>query len=103
MKDQIPAGIIATGGGAMTPYLVDVLKKELGVPVRIGMPMELSGISDELHDPSYAPLVGALLYSQEERPTERQFTMPQFLKNVDFKNNFGKVVDFFKSFVPGTK
>ena len=103
LKDQIPAGIIATGGGAMTPYLVDVLKKELGVPVRIGMPMELSGISDELHDPSYAPLVGALLYSQEERPTERQFTMPQFLKNVDFKNNFGKVVDFFKSFVPGTK
>ncbi|MFA6005190.1 MAG: cell division protein FtsA [Patescibacteria group bacterium] len=106
LKDQVPAGLIATGGGSMTPYLVEVLKKELGVPVRIGMPMELSGISDELHDPSYSPLVGALLYSQEERPSDKPFNipqLPQFFKNVDFKNNFGKVVDFFKSFVPGSK
>lgn len=106
LKDQLPAGVIASGGGALTPYLVDVLRKELNIPVRIGIPIELAGISDELHDPSYAPLVGALLFSLDARPTERQFTMPQlpnFLKNGELKNNMGKVVDFFKSFIPGSK
>ncbi|MEK9179057.1 MAG: cell division protein FtsA [Patescibacteria group bacterium] len=106
LKDQTPAGVIITGGGALTPFIDELLKKELALPVRIGYPMELTGISDELRDPSYASLVGTLLYRPEEKKTEPMFSMPDFgniLKKFDLDSVIKKTVDFFKSFIPGTK
>lgn len=107
LKDQTPAGLIITGGGAQTPYLTEVLKKELSLPVRVGFPLELAGISEELTEPRYAALVGALVYSlHEQQQTDKIFTLPElpsFLKNIELKEGFKKTVDFLKSFIPGVK
>lgn len=106
LKDLIPAGVIITGGGALTPYMDEVLGKVLGLPVRIGYPPELDGIADELKEPSYSSLVGALLYSSTQEETPRSMAIPNIanvFKNIKIKDSFQKMVDFFKSFIPGAK
>ncbi len=106
LKDQTPAGLIITGGGAQTPYLSEVLKKELSLPVRLGFPPELAGISEELTEPRYAALVGALIYSLREQQPDKMFNLPDlpsFLKNIELKEGFKKTIDFLKSFIPGVK
>lgn len=103
---KIPSGIIISGGGAGTPYLVARLKQSFSLPVRIGVPHVLGGIADELHTPEYSALVGALLYTKDIKEPRQSFAFPE-LPNVfgkmEVKENFNKLVDFFKNFIPGSK
>jgi len=103
---QTPAGIILTGGGALTPYLLETIKKELKMPVRIGLPQELEGVSDELRDPRFAALVGALQYTvtqPEETPRLSIPNLGKVFKNFEVKEGLQKTIEFFKSFIPGAK
>ncbi|OGK61973.1 cell division protein FtsA [Candidatus Roizmanbacteria bacterium RIFOXYB2_FULL_41_10] len=105
-KSQTPAGVILTGGGALTPYICAMIKKELRLPVRVGYPAELEGVADELKDPRYSAIVGALLYSGSQESDPPKMQIPDFgklFKNFELKDNLKKTVDFFKSFIPGTK
>jgi cell division protein FtsA len=56
----LPAGIVLTGGTAMLPHLDELVRDMLGMPVRIGVPTELSGLADSLDSPPYATGVGLL-------------------------------------------
>lgn len=107
LKAQTPSGIILTGGGALTPYISAMIKKELKLPVRIAYPTELEGVSDELKDPRYSAIVGALLYSGlQENNKAPKLNMPdlgKLFKNFEIKDNLKKTIDFFKSFIPGAK
>ena len=59
----IPAGVVLTGGTANLPG-IDALASDLShLPVRIGAPLSLYGISDTLSDPAYATAVGLLLWN----------------------------------------
>lgn len=106
LKDQVPAGLIITGGGALTPFIDVVLRKELQLPVRIGNPVELNGVTDEVKDPIYASLVGALLFSKEEKSDDKNYNLPdfsKFFKNFEIKSTIQKTLEFLKSFIPGVK
>ena len=106
LKAQTPSGIILTGGGALTPYITAMIKKELRLPVRVAYPTELEGVSDELKDPRYSAIVGALLYKNNQQTNSPKLNMPDFGKifsNFEIKDNLKKAVDFFKSFIPGAK
>jgi len=105
-KEQTPAGIVVTGGGALTPYITQTLKKVLSMPVRVGIPQELEGVADELKDPSYAAIVGALLYTNNQTEEIPKMQMPDFSKifrNFEVKDSLQKAIDFLKSFIPGAK
>jgi cell division protein FtsA len=54
----LPAGIVLTGGSAMLPRFDELMREMLGVPVRIGIPTELHGLSDSIDSPPYATAVG---------------------------------------------
>ncbi len=54
----LPAGVVLTGGGAKLPRIVDLAKKELKLPCRIGKPSGFSGLED---DPSFATVCGLVL------------------------------------------
>jgi len=58
----VPAGLVLTGGGANLSG-IEVLGREiLQLPVRIGTPTNIYGISDSLHNPAYSTGVGLLLW-----------------------------------------
>jgi len=58
----IPSGLVLTGGTANLPGIAELGREVTRLPVRIGIPTQLYGISDVLHDPAYATSVGLLLW-----------------------------------------
>jgi cell division protein FtsA len=65
----IPAGLVITGGGANLPGLAELGQKITRMPVRVGRPMRLDGVSDPLDDPAYATAVGLLLWKMKNKST----------------------------------
>ena len=61
--EALGAGCILTGGGAKMPGLLEVAESLIRVPARIGTPVQISRMPEELAEPECAALVGMLLYS----------------------------------------
>jgi cell division protein FtsA len=59
-EGMLPAGIVLTGGAAQLNRFDELVRDMLGMPVRVGVPTELSGLADSLDSPSYATGVGLL-------------------------------------------
>ena len=59
-----PCGLVLTGGTANLPGLDELGREMLKMPVRKGQPLSAGvyGISDVLHDPSYATTLGLVLW-----------------------------------------
>jgi cell division protein FtsA len=59
-----PCGLVLTGGTANLPGLDELGQTLLRIPVRKGRPLNtgIYGISDILHDPSYATTLGLVLW-----------------------------------------
>ena len=58
----IPGGIVLTGGTANLAGIAKLGSKITRLPVRVGVPYNLYGITDTLCDPAYATSVGLLLW-----------------------------------------
>src|SRR5271169_263751 len=57
------AGCVLTGGGARLPGLLEVAESLLRVPARLGYPVPLSRMPDELIQPEFSTAIGMLLYT----------------------------------------
>ena len=68
----VPAGLVLTGGGANLPGIAELAEKVTHLPVRVGVPFGLEGVSDSLQNPAYATGVGLLIWQlgKERRPSE---------------------------------
>jgi cell division protein FtsA len=62
----LPAGIVLTGGGAKLESIETLAKECFNLPVEIGKPHALSGLTEKVYDPTFSASVGLLLYSFEE-------------------------------------
>ncbi|MFC2041157.1 cell division protein FtsA [Chloroflexota bacterium] len=63
----VPAGLVLTGGSSNLSG-IDVLGREiLRLPVRVGTPTNIYGITDALRDPAYATSVGLLLWGAKQQ------------------------------------
>jgi len=58
----VPAGLVFTGGSSNISGLAALGRDILQLPVRVGTPARMSGITDTLCDPAYATSVGLLLW-----------------------------------------
>jgi cell division protein FtsA len=61
-QKTLPSGLVLTGGSANLLGIAELGSRVTRLPVRIGVPNNLSGVSDMLHDPAYATSVGLLLW-----------------------------------------
>lgn len=61
--EALGAGCVLTGGGARLAGMLDTAESLLRVPARIGSPVPLSRMPQELVAPEYATLIGMLLYT----------------------------------------
>jgi cell division protein FtsA len=61
--ELVSAGLVLTGASSRLPGL-DLLAEQVTLlPARIGRPMHIFGLVDELHDPAYAASVGLLQWA----------------------------------------
>ena len=58
----VPAGLVLTGGSSNLAGIETLGRDILGLPVRVGIPTKMYGITDTLRDPAYATSVGLLLW-----------------------------------------
>ena len=58
----VPDGIVLTGGSSNLAGIETLGRNTLQLPIRVGLPKNIYGISDALQDPAYATSVGLLLW-----------------------------------------
>ena len=58
----VPSGLVLTGGTANLPGIAELGSEITRLPVRVGTPLNLYGVSDVLNDPAYATSVGLLYW-----------------------------------------
>ena len=58
----VPAGLVLTGGTSNLSGIETLGREILRLPVRVGVPTNMYGISETLCDPAYATSVGLLLW-----------------------------------------
>jgi len=61
-EDLVPAGIVLTGGTAKMEGAVDLAEEIFHMPVRLGVPHSVKGLTDVVRNPIYSTGVGLLLY-----------------------------------------
>lgn len=88
----LPAGIVLTGGGSKLPRIVDLAKKELKLPCRIGKP---SGFLDLEEDLSLSTVCGLVLIGADSEYAANESALKSFGRGVG--NKFQKI---FKIFIP---
>jgi len=62
-ESMVPAGLVLTGGSAKLSGIEVLGRDVLRLPVRVGVPMGMSGITDVLRDPAHTTSVGLLLWA----------------------------------------
>ena len=66
-ENQLGAGVVLTGGGAKLGGLTALAEQVLGLPVRIGYPLNIESSEEVLPDPSYTTVVGLVAYGKRMR------------------------------------
>jgi cell division protein FtsA len=78
----IPAGLVITGGGANLNGIAELGEKITRMPVRLGRPVSLPGVSDTLDNPAYATGVGLLLWKLNNQGTTITSTRDSGLRRL---------------------
>ncbi len=64
--EYLSAGVVLTGGGALLDGAAEQAELLLGLPVRLGAPKELQGMSEQLSGPAYATAAGLVLMGVQD-------------------------------------
>ncbi|MCS3902258.1 cell division protein FtsA [Methylohalomonas lacus] len=82
-EDMIAAGIVLTGGSAKMEGAVDLAEEIFHMPVRLGVPQYVTGLSDVVRNPIHATGVGLLLFGlRQQRESLPNFQSEGGLKGV---------------------
>ncbi|MDO8530007.1 MAG: cell division protein FtsA [bacterium] len=93
-QELLPSGIVLTGGGAKMPKIKELAKQQLKLPVEVGIPRGITGLT---LDPALATVAGLVLEGAE-LGTEGEGIMglpADFLKGLSMK-----MKKMFRVFIP---
>jgi len=82
-KELMASGVVLTGGSSLLDGIVEVGERILDLPVRVGYPNSVGGLSEIVNNPIYATAVGLVLYGRKHESNSNY-------KNGD-KNIFSKI------------
>ncbi len=61
-EGALTSGIVITGGSMLLPGAVEMAERSFGLPVRLGVPTHVRGLTDIISNPTYATGVGLVLH-----------------------------------------
>lgn len=96
-QNLIPAGVVFTGGGALTVDLKAISQKIIPLPIRISEPIVLGGLVDDISSPSYSSAIGSILYFQDSKQIPNTSGKKM---NLSIGPIFGKIKDFLAPLLP---
>jgi cell division protein FtsA len=90
--EMVAAGIVITGGSSKMEGAIELAEEVFHMPVRLGVPQHVEGLSDVVRNPIHATGVGLLLYGRDALQTKhtRARRAPGALRRVLawFQGNF---------------
>jgi cell division protein FtsA len=99
---QTPAGIVLTGGGALTVGIKESARRGLAMPVRIALPSNVKGIIDEIQHPAFSTAVGLIMYGARNGAVREKsfgFSLPKG-SPVGVGKIVKKLMGLIKTFIP---
>ena len=93
MEEMIASGIVITGGSAMMRGMVELGEEIFHMPVRLGMPRYVGGLSEVVSNPRYATGVGLVLMGKQQ--------LERHLNGQMESSSFGRVMEKMKSWFQG--
>jgi cell division protein FtsA len=60
-RDLVLGEVVLTGGGALLPGIETIAEEVFGLPVRVGMPQSIGGLTEAITQPQYATAIGLVL------------------------------------------
>lgn len=102
---RVPSGVVITGGSALCAGTIESARRILSLPARIGKPVGITGLTDEIESPAYAASVGLLHYGVKEHGlAEGGWSsggfMPKFSLDIPGKGLVAKASEIFKKLLP---
>jgi cell division protein FtsA len=91
----VPAGLVLTGGTSNLSGIETLGREVLKLPVRVGLPTNVSGITDAVCDPAYATSVGLLLWGAKNRSNRKKWMGGWFTSRLQkLAYNINKMFNF---------
>ena len=91
-EDLIAAGIVLTGGSSKMEGVVELAEEIFHMPVRVGVPQLVRGLSDVVKNPIYSTGVGLLLFGQRQLHD----SVPGFHGEAGFRGVWGRMKSWFQ-------
>ncbi len=91
-EDRIAAGIVLTGGSSKMEGAVELAEEIFHMPVRLGVPQYVSGLSDVVKNPIYSTGVGLLLFGRKQIDE----SAPKVNMDGGMKNIFERMKSWFQ-------
>ena len=71
LEEQVATGIVLTGGSAKMEGAIELAEEVFHMPVRLGVPQYVTGLSEVVSNPIHATGVGLLLYAKSNMESQR--------------------------------
>ncbi len=65
LHGSLSAGVVITGGASVMPGMTQAAEAVFEMPVRLGLPAQISGLTDLVNTPMYATGVGLALFGRD--------------------------------------
>jgi cell division protein FtsA len=65
LHNSLSAGVVITGGASVMPGMTRAAEAVFEMPVRLGLPAQISGLTDLVNTPMYATGVGLALFGRD--------------------------------------
>jgi cell division protein FtsA len=93
-EELISSGIVLTGGSSMMQGMVELGEEVFHMPVRLGLPQYVGGLSEVVRNPRYATGVGLLLAGLEQYQRHQLVRM----QSSSIQQIFEKMKSWFQGF-----
>jgi cell division protein FtsA len=91
-EDLLSSGIVLTGGSSAMQGMVELGEEIFHMPVRLGLPRYVGGLSDVVKTPRFATGVGLLLYGLEQEQKHQVARM----QSSSFKDVMTRMKEWFQ-------
>ncbi|MGQ9685027.1 MAG: cell division protein FtsA [Thiobacillaceae bacterium] len=91
-EEQISSGLVLTGGSSAMKGMVELAEEVFHMPVRVGVPEYVGGLSERVRSPRYATSVGLLLAGLEKHELDQASK----IQGASFKQVFERMKAWFQ-------
>ncbi len=92
-EELIGTGIVLTGGSSKMEGMIELAEEIFHMPVRLGVPQYVGGLSEVVRNPIYSTGVGLVLFGSANRPGAEE---NEEVEKVGIKNVFARMKSWFQ-------